>query len=1803
MNFDESVTNLSGSVKVEVLSKVRYDDNEGNAAIIYGFEVDGNTTNAPGGTALNPYVSEDFTFNGKTYAPFSPNAYTLQTAYDPTDASQNKFILPDPEVSRKSMDFKNFLIKEAAYNNLFQDVKSSIGKKLPVKVQIVTTGIEISKVTSILLPGIDMLAVQCDANGTCEIFNESFVDFFPDDLEMVSVTHRGLWGWRTKAAPQNTIAAIDKANDTDNNEMMELDFAMTKDGVVFLSHDEQFQKNLQGILSNMPSGLPDDFTAYDVTWDQIKDYYVYSRQNTVDKVDANKVVDAETAFQHIKSQKESGIQKPINVDIVIKERYFPNQKAYDDTVKSIFTKLVRLATQYELTDILTFRGRFLVDDPFWDTVAAELIANDPASADGSEPDDHRIPKIAYTPIIGEEIPVPKLSGKILSADQKAYLDKYKTDWLNVAQYRTVIPCLDVPAFEIRIKRNPDDNPLELNHVLKAYLDEIRGDNIPVMVFSNTTENCFGYWANSSQGVNSNMKNDGRHNAEWLLKMGYNVIKTDYAYRVQAIRNRQKHVTSYDATLTTYDDTSLSKAVTPNQINNHGFTASFIVNASQLSNGVKEVFVELQDANGKAYWSCGVNEFNNFYVTRLFKDQNDVSCKWDAEHWKPEIINYSTGSYPDDTKIFVSIIQEPEQVRFHLGTPDGLHDCLFMGYGLSGTILKDGWNGSRKLVMSDQVVHFLGFQDAMCRSSIFSTAYDQYYNQTEYVSNDYSNFAQNFVVSGNGVTWKQYTDAPNQDIYFGLYDPQNRFLNKDMKMTMYKSYEDDLSRLGSCQDLFSNAYFPQSNQVLVYLNGQQKAIYSLTEPNTSAPTLNALVGDELKIEAFTDSETPPSLGGLPDLWIARAFREAIFMSSKSIKPGAYRPWIGFDVSMHTSQVRKYGQVWYDETKPWKATYPGWHTTGDQNNGYRHEFTWTLQRTMDAQLTYDYNDKYPEEDASWNQTSAKIILNDDGSPKQRQGHFVGIQMAALHGLKGDLQAAYGSGATIGASNQFTTGRYNVSDNDDVFLSEFQDPSVTPFAITPPNATMNRSYNTIWQGLPANESPNPIVDLVSWYQEQKGESQDYVYDGYEIYETSSASKAPGMLRLTDHGNSISIKIDVRSPLTTEKFYSLANAAGSSAGSMVVTSNDFTIGINDKVDKSRVFNNSVFNLVFGSMKNDIDDQYVIKDLTVDTDGTLNAATDLKFDVMGDPPHRVFLTYRRTPYSEPVVISGFDVWLDTKISGMKCLEYTNDSESRDLGMTEYQNYKISAADKRVDVPKYLQTGYFPEAIDHIYVINKGETLTFMIWDRDPFLFKNDNPDYDVSFYISPRMLSYRIEESEAAKRVQWELDVLDQSGTLQGQPTVLQAFGTGSETQLSHTFSNAGYYIFRSKLEKTGSQRQVLVIVMEPDAYNVNEEGIVQMRDLTSAEIAYIQARQPSFSGSGYKLAMMTDLSAASAWKKPEDLGLPRSYMTSTNQTKFIDRFAPYNDYADHYVYLINGEGTTKRTQQNVLEVSSYVVQRFPEYVVQGYYSYHMDPLSNIESEFGIMPSDITSTFIDGAFTEVTTNSADYTVDYNGTLVNSRNIKPWEVRNPWLSISKYHGFRLRTNVKTLLDANIMETHILSGNYEPPVDKPYKINPKIASFDTDDERLEYEFLLNLAYNRWIVIPDNTSSISYFHADDQDNLIASKQLSNSSSARTDTTYQEFKANLRDTNDGFNVFPNPSNGNDIHAIVDLDYESHLHFTVFSLSGHLVHESLHVGQKGRNEIIFEGFHQLLKRGLYKIHVSGDGIEKESFLMISDQ
>lgn len=384
-------------------------------------------------------------------------------------------------------------------------------KKINVTIELEISGsTALTDITEIKVPGVGTLKPSDFVT-----YVGDFSALFNPDNEVTAVAHRGYW--EERGVVQNSLAAIDAANAISGLDWIELDIRSTKDMHPILFHDDKPQKILQDVKLEFPAHP--DTSVYDFHWADLQNFFLYDRFNLRS---GETLVDLNTAFSHIKTH---NITKPVNMDIGIpgevpqgwdyvnnKKRKVSGQPFFD----AVFLQAIDLACHYGLTNQIVFKGKYKPDDSIWSKVDSVLIKY---ATVAHTPNRGSVPKIAYTPKLGDDTP-----------DSLTYFN----GWTAVKNGTTHIPGVEMVGMEIRLKN--DDSGL--SSFLNDAITEAHANDIKVGVFSEAPSTCQGYWTKSAVEKYINFEEDKRNSFEWLLGKKYDYIITDFPKNLIELRAKR-----------------------------------------------------------------------------------------------------------------------------------------------------------------------------------------------------------------------------------------------------------------------------------------------------------------------------------------------------------------------------------------------------------------------------------------------------------------------------------------------------------------------------------------------------------------------------------------------------------------------------------------------------------------------------------------------------------------------------------------------------------------------------------------------------------------------------------------------------------------------------------------------------------------------------------------------------------------------------------------------------------------------------------------------------------------------------------------------------------------------------------------------------------------------------------------------------------------------------------------------------------------------------------------------------------------
>lgn len=766
-----------GTVKIEIIPAEMTDDyvlpnqNILHGGIIYGTEFNNRTESS--------FVEFGWTLTWDQIdcSPFQNAAYnfgnTLGAYYHCLSTNKNR--------SRLSTNYKGALLRSVEHAAIDGegDFFSFNASEIDVRVVLTITGSVSLQDLTFNLPGLGQLS-----GSTFLVSPSGNVDLlFNDDWPMV-VSHRG--NWEAAGVPENSQDAMLESERDSGVDWLEIDIEaanvqLNTDGTLqslenFVNHDDFPHRLLAGSFS-------DETTVYDLTLDEIQEYslndrFGFSGEEYSDIGDAEAPMSMSEFFTFVKNN----ITKPINLDIGSKP--YLSQRIDNSLTQEIFdstfVQAVRDVSENDLNDQIIFKYTYTYDAGIWDKVMEVL-------------NEYGKSYIFYTPkMITDQTSRQTYFDNWVSVHEAQNNDNISAP----ANGSTATSVAQVVGFEVRIKVDDGAN-LESVEALHTYVTQATAAGIPTGIFSEGTAACEGTWNNQALKKYVDFSSDYRNSIEWLTNLGYGYIITDYPQHLVDYKDRAyNHELSTSAT-SSWVSEDMSEAT------NAAFSLDMVIQKSTFSSPI--VLAELQgekpDGSWGTLWKFGINNDQKFYVSRLLYGTSGTSTtesyrgEWDVTFWEPRLAPF--GNLNDDEALFVGIIVEHLETRLHIGTPDGVFDCMYLDYGAKHTVLSpyieditlsnSGGIGAFSEPdfeihinnSSEGTVYTYGVNQAFCRTDMFKRALDTYFNAIDQGGNlafvDESDASFSFLNDDNPY----YTTT-------GTFETLNNTI-----------YADDINRLGNC----------------------------------------------------------------------------------------------------------------------------------------------------------------------------------------------------------------------------------------------------------------------------------------------------------------------------------------------------------------------------------------------------------------------------------------------------------------------------------------------------------------------------------------------------------------------------------------------------------------------------------------------------------------------------------------------------------------------------------------------------------------------------------------------------------------------------------------------------------------------------------------------------------------------------------------------------------------------------------------------------------------------------------------------
>ncbi|MCY4338329.1 MAG: hypothetical protein OXD47_05955 [Gammaproteobacteria bacterium] len=883
----------------------------------------------------------------------------------------------------------------------------------------------------------------------------------------------------------------------------------------------------------------------------------------------------------------------------------------------------------------------------------------------------------------------------------------------------------------------------------------------------------------------------------------------------------------------------------------------------------------------------------------------------------------------------------------------------------------------------------------------------------------------------------------------------------------------------------------------------ESFYTFTADSNSpnnAPHLT--LGDHITLEVAVpisnantfQADNPahyPKLIGFPHTWMAFFSGEVLFQFDRNIRPGAWRPWLGFDSQVHGTVMRKYPPNYTPKFYDWNA-----------NTALSSEhvvFRWTakLTRRMDANKSA-YGAAH-----DWSKIKIKPV-------RQRNNQKEGLNMELMRAWQSVSSEETPAFATY-HGNTILPGL-----DPDEFLYLRDTEGVVTDIITLDGEP--------WKTVPEDESAGPINDIVTAYYKNRLWHVDgkdyrsvhglkYVSSSHEIQDLGTSgtapngngtgnSAAPGWFRLElpaftttqpDDPETITVPITVSAPLETDKgFY--GNISGSEYPAIWEKGVLYKISGLRSVDVENYAVSFIHEDSLGQRKylNFFSSQMPqhIRNRIRDTGEWLVAVPSF----LGYGYYSVNLWYRNASYTDSWTRIGGKELLDVSLrflsvpgsrSGEGTYTGIDLKEAPGDGAYIYLEEFLDAKHADFQLSKY---GRYTKAQVRTYVFHRGETSTFLVMDADPHTFTHPGTEW----YLSARTQAKRLTDAQLATRVRFYVDPINDDGSVTEDHTV-----DGTGRKFTHQWNQAGVYQLKVSYNGTSSVAHRIVVV-DPTQRQGDIKADIRVRALTAQEQSWLRGAGVTLGNTTWKLVTLENVDS-----KYRYIDGPRAH-TDRSQT---NRFHPGLDYADSYQWKITsgsgGSATSYDIAQNGPTGLATAVANYKDgagWLPRAFVRH----TSEVNSAHRAMPDDIAngSVAVD-RFSELSEDQQNR-LEQMFTDVP----EPWQVRLPWISFvtdpnpysdnGMVRSYRTRTNIKVLYNMPKFfdnDSGAFSGNPPDPAggggyDHQNLVNRGIfLHLMNDDTKLKRVFFQDLATARVIIYGGSYSRIQVSNAKNSDTVIA------------------------------------------------------------------------------------------------------------------
>jgi len=949
----------------------------------------------------------------------------------------------------------------------------------------------------------------------------------------------------------------------------------------------------------------------------------------------------------------------------------------------------------------------------------------------------------------------------------------------------------------------------------------------------------------------------------------------------------------------------------------------------------------------------------------------------------------------------------------------------------------------------------------------------------------------------------------------LFFPENSvWSNYTVKNTKLYALQED-SLINEIQSNFVQAQniaptiSDSSLQVEVLVNGVSKHTYSSSTSDNTVIN-NVKMGDKVEFVVNTGDGgvSTPKIEGLPSVWTGLYGKEVIHYCDPSIQPGGFKPWIPFEVSVHYKPIREYPQGFEPRYTDWEKD--------DQTNKY--SLSWTAQRRMDASKTkYQALYQFPKTKTFSGKTQRASqregammelirIWNENNNKQQYAGDKYLVEFDADEILylnqKGSaaiedytMSAMLKSKTNMKNGQEFEPWQY-ISDEEGETL-EWDATTGYPKKGFTLNEVIT-AYQRAREFSIGNFNYNDIPYFPGYEIEDSGMYSGTTPSGnnpaicgsgcqYVDNTTSDDNnKHPGIITVsvTNGGvtKQVQIKMNVAPKLAEDPgFYGVLSVSDPwpvPNSNVQVTLNGLPTGLaGDSTELAKysieVVNGKFQYVTYPNVKSAISDDYTVIDpgapalatgrwttmINVGS-GSMAAINAYYQKDPNDPDSKVLLGGRELKLITPSFISApgskSTPNSSTTLPGLDLKEGTGDFVNAYL-----EDFRLASGGEFTE-----QKGKTPDGDDtyfrkyaRSYTFQAGSNVTFSLMDAQNFIF----PIYGNDFYNSFRAKAKGIPQSTLEQRLTYTLTDLNTGNTI----------NTYTGRHFTYTYNTVGKYELRATYAGGDGTRSLAVLINVVDyGGNVVRDstlrGTITFKQLNSSDAEYqlLELGNASLpNGQVWLMAEVTDV--LSKWKYVD--GPSASGVNRTQTLSGINRYSRFNDFNARFQWYRwdNTDFTSRFQLANDSQIENWID--------------NFDPLEELPDiwkdwvrhySFGNLPPEIIA---DSIKTETAPFKAYFDNLFNKYFSMGYSQVPWQASFPWISVTPYDGYRVRQQVKSVIDLErFFDTAngVFSGNPGYLFTK----NPNWSPQDrTDEQKDKTQLHLDLTSGKKIIFNGDTAT--------------------------------------------------------------------------------------------------------------------------------